>query len=95
MASPEIDVSYVAHLARLQLTPEETERFASQLGDILGYVTKLEALDVDDVEPMAHAAPVFDVMREDVARPGEGPDTALANAPEKSSGQFKVPRVVE
>jgi aspartyl-tRNA(Asn)/glutamyl-tRNA(Gln) amidotransferase subunit C len=44
---------------------------------------------------MAHAAPVFDVMREDVARPGEGSDTALSNAPEKSSGQFKVPRVVE
>ena len=95
MASPEIDVNYVADLARLELTSDEAERFSGQLADILGYVTKLEALDVEGVEPMAHATPVYDVMRDDVARPGAGTDTALANAPEKSGGQFKVTRVVE
>lgn len=95
MATPEIDVAYVAHLARLQLTDEEAARFSTQLGDILGYVNKLEALDVEGVEPMAHAAPVYDVMREDQARPGAGAQSALANAPDQSAGQFRVPRVVE
>ena len=95
MATPEIDVNYVADLARLELTADEAERFSGQLADILGYVTKLEALDVDGVEPMAHAAPVYDVMREDVARSGAGTETALENAPEKSNDQFKVTRVVE
>jgi aspartyl-tRNA(Asn)/glutamyl-tRNA(Gln) amidotransferase subunit C len=95
MATPEIDVNYVADLARLELSPEEAERLSGQLADILGYVAKLSDLDVTGVEPMAHAAPVYDVMREDVSRPGAGTETALANAPDKSGDQFKVTRVVE
>ena len=95
MANSDIDINYVADLARLELSEAEAERFAAQLGDILGYVVKLEALDVDGVEPMAHANPVYDVMREDSARQGAGVDKALANAPDRSADQFRVPRVVE
>ena len=95
MAEQSIDVNYVAHLARLELTEDETARFSKQLGDILGYVQQLESLDVEGIEPMAHAAPVYDVMREDDARPGEGTETALSNAPDRSSDHFRVTRVIE
>ena len=53
MSDSEFDIKYVANLARIALTPEEEARLGSQLGDILGYVKKLEELDVSDVEPMA------------------------------------------
>ena len=95
MSEQEIDVNYVADLARLELTEEEVSSFSAQLGDILDYVRKLESLDLEGIEPMAHAAPVFDVMREDVSRPGAGTDSALANAPDKCNDQFRVTRVVE
>ena len=95
MAEQEIDVNYVADLARLELTADEAQRFSGQLGNILDYVRKLEGLDVDSIEPMAHAAPVFDVLREDESRPGAGTEVALRNAPDRSSDQFRVTRVVE
>jgi aspartyl-tRNA(Asn)/glutamyl-tRNA(Gln) amidotransferase subunit C len=95
MAEEKIDVNYVAHLARLELSAGEVERFSRQLDDILGYVRQLEQLDVENIEPMAHATPVYDVMREDQARPGAGTESALGNAPERSSNQFRVTRVVE
>ena len=95
MPKQEIDVDYVAHLARLDLSPEEVESFSGQLASILEYVNKLDRLDVEGIEPMAHAAPVFDVMRDDVSRPGSGAESALANAPDQASDQFRVTRVVE
>jgi len=53
MASVEIDVKYVAHLARLALAPDEEKKLASQLGNVLGYIEKLKELDVTSVEPTA------------------------------------------
>ncbi|MEO6994921.1 MAG: Asp-tRNA(Asn)/Glu-tRNA(Gln) amidotransferase subunit GatC, partial [Lacunisphaera sp.] len=57
-ASPEMNIEYVANLARLALTDAEKTRFAQQLGEILHYVEKLKQVDVTGVEPMAHASPV-------------------------------------
>ena len=96
MSSPELDVKYVANLARLDLSPEEVETFQGQLGDILQYIAKLGDLDVADIEPTAHANPVYDVMREDVARPGFGVENALLNAPAKAKDEILIgTRVVE
>ena len=53
MASAEIDVKYVAHLARIALTPDEEKKIGAQLGHILGYIEKLRELDVSNVEPTA------------------------------------------
>ncbi|MED5279084.1 MAG: Asp-tRNA(Asn)/Glu-tRNA(Gln) amidotransferase subunit GatC, partial [Verrucomicrobiota bacterium] len=69
MSDSEFDIKYVANLARIALTPEEEARLGSQLGDILGYVKKLEELDVSDVEPMAHAVPLDNVLRADEVQP--------------------------
>ena len=95
MASAEIDIKYVAHLARLHLTPDEEKKFGAQLGNILGYIEKLKRLDIANVEPTAHATPMANVMRHDEARPSLPHDDAMRNAPAKANGLFIVPKIVE
>ena len=95
MSDSEFDIKYVANLARIALTPEEEARLGSQLGDILSYVKKLEELDISDVEPMAHAVPLDNVLRADEVQPSITNEEALANAPKKANGLFVVPKIVE
>jgi aspartyl-tRNA(Asn)/glutamyl-tRNA(Gln) amidotransferase subunit C len=94
-AGSDLNIDYVANLARLALTAEEKAKFARQLGDILHYVDKLKQVDVTGVEPMAHAAPVFNVWQEDVVRPGLSTEQALQNAPAQRANMIVVPKVVE
>ena len=95
MAAHDFDVKYVAHLARLSLTPEEEKKFGAQLGQILGYIEKLNQLDVSQVEPTAHAVPLVNVTRPDEVRPSISNEDALRNAPAKANGLFLVPKIVE
>ena len=95
MAAAEIDVKYVAHLARISLTPDEEKKLAAQLGGILGYIEKLKELDVTDVEPTAHAVPLVNVTRPDEIRPSLPHDDALRYAPKQAGGLFIVPKIVE
>ena len=95
MAAPQIDVKYVAHLARLHLTPEEERKFGAQLGQVLGYIEKLQQLDVSQVQPTAHAMPLVNVTRPDETRPSLPHDDALRNAPAQANGLFVVPKIVE
>lgn len=95
MASAEIDVKYVAHLARLALSPDEEKQLGAQLGSILGYIEKLRELDVTNVEPTAHAVPLVNVTRADAVQPSLPHDEALRNAPRKAGGLFIVPKIVE
>ena len=95
MPAPELDVRYVAQLARLNLSDDEIATFQKQLGNVLEYVAKLNALDVSSVEPTAHANAVFNVFRADEPRDGFTAEEALANAPRKANGLFVVTKVVE
>ncbi len=95
MSSDDFNIKYVAHLARIQLSEEEMERLGSQLGDILGYVEKLNELDVEGIEPIAHAFPVSNVTRPDEVRPFEDVAALLRNAPVMDNDLFIVPKVVE
>ncbi len=95
MPAPEINVKYVAHLARLNLTPEEEAKFETQLSHILGYIEKLKEVDVSEVEPMAHAVPMVNITRPDEVRPSLSNEEALRNAPAKANGLFMVPKIVE
>ena len=88
-------VEKVAKLARLQLSGEELDRYGKQLGAILDYIAKLEKLDVQGLEPLAHAVDTENVFREDVPRPSLPRDAALQNAPEKNGDFFIVPKIVE
>jgi aspartyl-tRNA(Asn)/glutamyl-tRNA(Gln) amidotransferase subunit C len=91
----ELDVAYVARLARLNLTKTETELFQKQLGDVLKYVEKLRELNVSNVQAAAHGIPIFNVFREDEPRDWFTAKEALSNAPRQRDGLFIVPKVVE
>ncbi len=94
MAS-DFDVKYVAHLARIALTPEEEEKFGAQLTHILGYIEKLNQLDLSQIEPTAHAVPMVNVFRPDETRPSLSNEEALRNAPARANGLFMAPKIVE
>lgn len=93
--APEIDVAYVANLARLSLSDAETRLFQRQLSEVLKYAAKLREVDVSDVEAAAHAIPIFNVFREDEPRDWFTAEEALSNAPRKANNLFIVTKVVE
>ncbi len=95
MASTDLDVRYVAQLARLNLSEEEIASFQKQLGKVLEFVDQLSAVDVSTVEPMAHASAVFDIVREDAIGPSFDVAVVMANAPRKANDLVMVPKVVE
>lgn len=90
-----MNVSYVADLARIELSDEEIKRFQEQLDQVLDYVEQLNELDVSDVQPTAHAVPLVNVLRAD--EPGESleNDAVIANAPAARDGQILVPKINE
>ena len=90
-----MDVGYVAHLACIELTDEETALFQGQLDQVLHYVEQLNELDVSGVEPTAHAIPVFNVLREDEPGTSLDHDAVIANAPSAADGQIRVPKIID
>ena len=95
MSEPSIDLSYVAKLARLPLTEEEEKSFGGQLAEIMTHIEKLQEVDVEGIEPMAHVSSTVNRVREDIVCDGLAQDGILKNAPESSKGQLKVPKVVD
>ena len=91
----DLDVAYVAKLARLNLSDAETQLFQKQLGDVLKYADKLREVDVSHVEAAAHAVPIFNVFREDEPRDWFTAEEALSNAPRQANDLFIVTKVVE
>ena len=92
-----MDIHKVANLARIELSDEEAEEFGGQLDQILKYVDQLNEIDIEGIEPTAHAAPVFDVYREDEVDPSRILSQAevLGNAPATAHDQIKMPKVIE
>ena len=91
MAIDRDEVLHVARLARLALTDEEVERLGAQLNAILEAVGKVSELDLEGVEPTAHPLDLVNVWAEDEPRPSLPVEGALANAPDREQGFFKVP----
>ncbi|MFQ5922208.1 MAG: Asp-tRNA(Asn)/Glu-tRNA(Gln) amidotransferase subunit GatC [Anaerolineales bacterium] len=89
------EVRAIARLARLQLTAEEEERFASQLSDVLDYAARLGEVDTSEIPPTASVLPMSAPLRPDEVRPCPPRDRLLANAPDPEGGLFRVPRVLE
>ncbi len=89
------EVLYVAHLARLEFSAEEAEKFTSQMNDILLYMDKLNEVDTAGVAPLSNGTDLTNAFREDVVRESLPHDLATANAPEAREGCFVVPRIVE
>ena len=91
----DLNVAYVARLARINLTEDEAKTFQKQLDDVLKYVEKLRQVDVTGIDAAAHALPVFNMFREDAPRDWLTSEQALSNAPRQANGLFVVPKVVE
>ena len=87
-------VRKVAHLARLELKPEEEEKFTTQLSDILDYFQQLSELDVSNVQPTTRAIDVSNVMRSDALQPYPDREAILDGAPDREGEFFKVPKII-
>jgi aspartyl-tRNA(Asn)/glutamyl-tRNA(Gln) amidotransferase subunit C len=94
MSLSEKDVQYVAKLARLEVTPEETAKYTEQLGNILKYVEQLNELDTAHVEPLTHPLDMKNVFRPDVNEPSLSQKDVLSNGPEVQAGHFRVPKIM-
>lgn len=94
MASPDLDVRYVAKLARIALTDDEARTYGAQLADILGHVAALNELDTSDVAATAQVIESRNVDRGDALAPCLPRDEALAGAPRSQGGYFRVPRII-
>lgn len=90
-----VDISYLAHLARLKLSEEEKAEFNPQLDRILHFVEKLGELDVDGIEPTSHAVPVHNILRDDDVRSCLPREAILKNAPATVQDLIRMPKIVE
>jgi aspartyl-tRNA(Asn)/glutamyl-tRNA(Gln) amidotransferase subunit C len=95
MAIDRAAVDHVARLARLHLSPQERDNMRAQLADILKHVERIQALDLDGIEPTSHALSVRNVTRPDEVRPSLPQEVAIAGAPASEEGRFRVPRIIE
>ena len=89
------EVEHVARLARLELSEQEKEKLTDQLSNILTYVEKLNELDTTGVAPTSHVLDISNVMRSDTPEASLPQERALANAPDKAAGHYKVPKIIE
>ena len=89
------EVAWVAHLARLELSDQMTEKMSEQLTRVLDYIAKLNELDTSQVEAMSHPGTLSNVFRDDTPTGSPDRKESLKNAPAELKGFFKVPRVIE
>ena len=87
------EVKHTAKLARLELTEEEIDKYSKQLGSILEYASQINEIDTSGIEPMPHAMPVYNVMRDDIVKYTETKDELMQNAPCEENGFFRVPKI--
>jgi aspartyl-tRNA(Asn)/glutamyl-tRNA(Gln) amidotransferase subunit C len=89
------EVDYVAHLARIELTPAEADKFTGQLDEILVSFDKLNELDTRDVPPTSYVGKTETVFRKDEVGKSLPLDEALQNAPDRVGAFFRVPKIIE
>ena len=89
------EVSHLAMLARIDLTPDELDRMAGQLDVILDAVATVREVAGDDVPATSHPMPLTNVTRPDEVRPSLSAEQALSGAPESEQQRFRVPRILE
>ncbi|ADD42052.1 Asp-tRNA(Asn)/Glu-tRNA(Gln) amidotransferase subunit GatC [Stackebrandtia nassauensis] len=88
------EVAHLAHLARLDVTEDELDRFAQQLDVILQSVQRINEVAAEDIPPTSHAVPLTNVYRDDEPRPSLSRADALAGAPDTDQDRFRVPRIL-
>ena len=92
MSITKAQIEHLAHLSRLQLNEEEVARMQEDMTSILDFVAKIEALDLDGVEPLTQMSPSTNIVREDQVGHMLSKEDALKNAPDANSDYFRVPK---
>ena len=87
-------VAHLADLARISLTPEETQGLARDLSTILGHIVRVGEVVTPETPATSHPIPLANVMREDTAVPTLTAEEALSGAPEEAEGKFMVPQIL-
>ncbi|MDR0693085.1 MAG: Asp-tRNA(Asn)/Glu-tRNA(Gln) amidotransferase subunit GatC [Puniceicoccales bacterium] len=90
-----VHIENIATLARIHLTDQERQDLTKSLDEILEYFDKLKKVNIEGVEPSAHAFPLYDILRDDEVGTPFDIETALKNAPKRRNNQVIVPKVVE
>ena len=85
----------IAHLARLEVSPEEETDLLNSLNGVLTWMEQLSEVDTSGVEPLTHISAETNMMREDVVGNHLPREQALANAPQHDGQFFEVPKVLE
>lgn len=89
------EIDHLAELSNFSLTDEEKDSLGEDLGNIIGYISQLDELDTDNVEPTYQVFEMENVWRDDEIKPQEADREALLNlAPAKQDNQIKVPKVL-
>jgi aspartyl-tRNA(Asn)/glutamyl-tRNA(Gln) amidotransferase subunit C len=93
------DIGRIANLARLELSPEESERMLTKINGFFDIVDAMRAVDTSGVEPLAHpVAAIREValrLRDDVASEPNQREANQRSAPAVERGLFLVPKVIE
>ena len=94
--SPQLDITYIAKLARLHLSPSEEKRLSKELNGVLAHIAKLSEMDLQDVEPTFQTTGLTDSLREDRVDESRllSPEEALRGTADKKNGMFKVPKII-
>jgi aspartyl-tRNA(Asn)/glutamyl-tRNA(Gln) amidotransferase subunit C len=87
-------VAHLAHLARIELSPEEIESLTTELGSIVDNVAKVTEVATPDVPATSHPIPLVNVFRPDVVGETLTQEQALRGAPEHADGRFKVSAIL-
>ena len=89
------DVEKIARLAKLQINEEQLETVASELSNILGLVDQLQAVNTDNIEPMAHPTDAIQILRADKVTETNNREAFQKIAPATENGLYLVPKVIE
>lgn len=87
-------VAQLAHLARLEVKPEDKETMKADLEKVLGFCEKLSEVDTEGVEPLIYMTDDTNVLRTDEVKGQISKEEALLNAPAKDSDYFRAPKVI-
>jgi len=88
------EVEYLGKLARIQLKEEEKNKLEKDIGKILEYISKLNEVNTENVEPTYHVLPIKNIFREDIPENSTPKEEILKNSPDKDDDFFKVPRII-
>jgi aspartyl-tRNA(Asn)/glutamyl-tRNA(Gln) amidotransferase subunit C len=88
-------IGKLAHLSRLQFNEPEKAEIKNDLQRMIGFVEKLNELDLGAAEPLLHVSEELNVLREDEIKGSITREEALKNAPFHDDQFFKVPKVIK